>query len=109
MLFNENLHISSSRTPLDRFREDQADSGAFRAVRLSRRRHWVFKLVWVDKTKLQADEVLAFWDRTHENSFLYNYPLDGKTYTCYFNKPPNVGKTSFNLWRIEVEITGQKQ
>lgn len=103
-----NFDETSTRTPRDRFLEDQSEIGEFRARRASRSILWDFNLVWKYRPLEDVQNVEAFWDRTHEQPFTFSW-LDSATYLGRFLSAPQSKAIAYGFYEIRLDIVGRKQ
>lgn len=97
----QELHEESSRTPRDRFLEDQVETGAYRARRLSRTRVWDFSMIWMFRSRAEAEHTLAVWHEVQHRAFTFDW-LDGKRYEALFSQAVQTREHAYEFFRVEM-------
>lgn len=102
------LHNSSRRTPRDRLKEEFSDGGRLRSTMTLRFAAYEFDLVWMWRSKVECDQVEAFWRSARDNKFSYVWPPNGVTYLARFIAPPQVNLHAPDYWQITVKLIGRQ-
>jgi hypothetical protein len=100
------LSKGSSRTPGDRFLEDQNEKGEYRVRQVSKRTHYQFGLVWNNRPFEDVTHVNTFWNGIHELPFDYTWPLDNRVYRCNFILAPQWISATYGRFNITVTLQG---
>lgn len=100
------LAIGTTREPYDRFLDDQSDLGHYRARRMSRRRNFMFRLLWKHRPWAEIRTVDEFWHQVTTQWFLYTWPPDQRKYKVVFVEAPQWQMSAWQLYDLTVTMRG---